>query len=250
MMTMGGTEMIKPDIRGLEKFTLVDYPGNLACVVFFGHCNFRCPFCHNPCLVLDPESQPRLRFDEFLRFLDSRQGKLDGVVISGGEATLSPVLPEFVAAIKERNFKVKLDTNASNPDVVIKLYEAGLIDALGIDYKASADNYKQITASTDPDIVTKIHELLFFAVRNQIQLDTRTTVHKALHSIEQLEQIYTELATINVPYWVLQQFNPIDTLDEELAKIATYSDLELVKIARRIAPDMVKVRGLTGLYLS
>ncbi|MFA6714325.1 MAG: radical SAM protein, partial [Victivallaceae bacterium] len=110
------------NIRGIRRFSLVDFPGKMACVVFVGDCNFRCAYCHNPCLVFDPESQPLISEDEFFGFLEKRRGKLDGVVISGGEPTLQKNLLPFVKKIKAMDFLVKLDTNGSLPEKVFAIH--------------------------------------------------------------------------------------------------------------------------------
>ena len=120
------------DLRGFAKFSLVDYPGKIAAIVFSGGCNLRCPFCHNPCLVLDPTSQPRVTEREFFKFLDTRRNLLEGVVVSGGEPTLQKDLAEFVSGIKERGFLVKLDTNGTRPEVLEELLKKRVVDDLGI----------------------------------------------------------------------------------------------------------------------
>ncbi len=229
------------------RFSMVDFPGKIACVVFCARCNFRCPFCHNPHLVLDPDSQPRVRMPQILHFMQSRVGKLEGIVISGGEPTLDPELPGFAKQMTDMGFAVKLDTNGSHPEILKSLYEAGCLHALGIDYKAPSGKYNEIANSGISDIAGRVKRSLAFALENHIRLDVRTTVHKNLLSFEDLQTMRSELNSIGVKDWNLQQFNPVDTLDETISKTPTYSELELISFARKLSST--KVRGLTGIYL-
>ncbi len=221
------------DLRGFAKFSLVDYPGKISAIVFAGGCNLRCPFCHNPCLVLDPTSQPRVTEREFFKFLDSRKGLLEGVVVSGGEPTLQKNLAEFIAGIKERGFLVKLDTNGTHPEVLEPLLAAHSLDDLGIDYKVPAARYAEVAA--DPAqgemFAANVAKSIRMALANGIEPDIRTTVHREL----------------GVDRWYLQQFNPVEVLADGLEKCETYADSELAKIAHALDPQgRVRVRGLHG----
>ena len=128
-------------ICGLNKTTLLDYPGRLSAVLFLGNCNFRCAFCQNKSLVLEPESQPTILEDEVLYFLKKRSNLLQGVCITGGEPTLSPDLPNFIAKIKAIGLPVKLDTNGYLPDVIQNLLSDKLIDMIAMDIKNSPSGY-------------------------------------------------------------------------------------------------------------
>ena len=127
-------------IYGLNKTTLLDYPGRVAATIFLGGCNFRCPFCQNSSLVLNPSSQPELSVTEVLSFLKKRQGILEGVCVTGGEPALSPDLPEFLAEIRALGYPVKLDTNGTRPDLLKELAGEGLIQMAAVDIKACPDN--------------------------------------------------------------------------------------------------------------
>ena len=237
------------DLRGFAKFSLVDYPGRIACIVFSGGCNLRCPFCHNPCLVLDPASQPRVTEREFFKFLDSRRGLLEGVVISGGEPTLQKDLPEFVAGIRERGFMVKLDTNGTRPEVLSRLLEAPGVDALGIDYKLPAARYSEVAADPESgrELADKVAASLRLALASGIEPDVRTTVHRAMLSPDDLKRMWQELSALGVKRWFLQQFNPVEVLADGLEKLETYADSELARLARSLDPSgAVRVRGLHG----
>ena len=233
------------DLRGLYKFTLVDYPGRIACIIFTGGCNFRCPYCHNAALVLDPGSQPRVTEAEFFNFLASRQGRLEGVVISGGEPTIHADLPEFCAKIKAMGFLLKLDTNSTNPEMVYQIHREVGIDALGLDFKAPAARYAELTGSKDTDIADKVLNIIAFALKEGIEADIRTTVHKRLLSPADLQAMADALASLGAPTWTLQQFNPVEVIDDYLPEVETYSDAELVALARKLGSN-VRVRGLNG----
>ena len=132
-------------ICGFNKTTLLDYPGRVACTIFLGGCNFRCPFCQNGALVVEPDTQYGYSEDEILAFLKKRKGILDGVCVSGGEPTLAPELPEFLGRIRELGYDIKLDTNGSRPSVVKKLAADGLINKVAMDIKACPSNYHVLT---------------------------------------------------------------------------------------------------------
>ena len=235
------------NIRGMVRFTLVDFPGKMACVAFVGDCNFRCGYCHNPCLVFDPESQPLISEEEFFAFLKKRQGKLDGVVISGGEPILRKPLLPFIKKIKEMGFAVKLDTNGSMPDKVFKIHKEVGLDALGVDYKAPADKYKNISRCQVSEPGKKALKVIQFALKQKIMLDVRTTVHKALLSEADLATMREELNSVGLKTWTLQQFHAGDIIDDALLEKETYKDSELIKIARSLGNT--NVRGLNGIIL-
>ena len=128
-------------ILGLNKTTLLDYPGELAATIFLGGCNFRCPYCHNRDLVISPSSLPPYSLEEILAFLSKRRGILGNVCISGGEPTLNPDLPEFLGKIKTLGYSIKLDTNGSNPDMLKLLIDERLINYCAMDIKNSPEKY-------------------------------------------------------------------------------------------------------------
>ena len=233
------------NIRGINKFTLVDYPGKIACIIFVGNCNFICPYCHNPFLVVDPESQPLISDSDFFTFLEKRIGKLDAVVISGGEPTLRKELLIFLQKIKELGFLIKIDTNGSNPEIVKKLYNDGYLDYLGIDYKYPLNKYSELTRTNSAHVGLSVQKTIAFAVNSKIPYDIRTTVHKELLSYEDLNIMRKELTGLGVEEWMLQQFNPVDILDEELLRLTTYSDTELANIAKNL--PSTKARGMKNL---
>jgi pyruvate formate lyase activating enzyme len=232
------------DIRGITKFSLEDYPGMMSCIIFAGKCNFRCPYCHNPHLVLHHENLPYISETEIFDFLDSRRGKLDGVVISGGEPAIYEDLPDFARQIKEKGFSVKIDTNGSFPERIIKMCESGLVDMLGLDYKAPADMYAEVTGSSLSGLAGRVHKLIDYAVRHGVPCDVRTTVHRRFHSPAVLGRMRSELDMLGVGCWHLQQFHPVEVIDDSLLAEETYSDREIMQLARELGSGTM-VRGIS-----
>ena len=182
-------------IKGLQKVTLLDYPGKIACTVFLGGCNFRCPFCHNGSLVLPDRMGQDVGYDELLAFLDARRGRLQGVCVSGGEPTLHKDLPLLLSEIKARGFEVKLDTNGTDPEMLLSLINDGLVDYVAMDIKNSPDKYL-ITAGLSADGVAKGAELLekvkqsaSILMQGRVDFEFRTTLMKELHTSEDMEAI-------------------------------------------------------------
>lgn len=171
-------------ISGLQKLTLLDYPGRVACTVFLGGCNFRCPFCHNSEL-LGADAEEFMKAEELLAFLKSRVGILEGVCITGGEPTLQKDLPELLRAIKEMGYAVKLDTNGYRPDVLKALVEEGLVDYVAMDVKNSPERYA-ITCGIESDgfDLSRIEESMRFLMEGAVDYEFRTTVVKPLHDEE------------------------------------------------------------------
>ena len=229
-------------IHGLRKFSLIDYPGRISCVVFLGSCNFRCPFCHNPVLIFDPESQGTLSGEELSDFFSQRRGKLDAAVFSGGEPSLDPDLNRYARLAKDAGLNVKLDTNGSFPEVIESLWADGLLDALGIDFKAPVRKYNWICGNPDPQIPARVQKSIAFAVKNGIELDVRTTVHRSLLQEDDLRTMYDELSSLGVAQWTLQQFHSAELIDESLNNTPTWTDKELKAIAASLGP-MTRVRG-------
>lgn len=175
-------------IHGLNKTTLLDYPGHLAATVFTGGCNFRCPFCQNKSLVLNPETQPILDEKEVLDYFEKRKNILEGVCITGGEPTLQKDLPKFLKKIKDLGLKVKLDTNGYRPEVIKDLFEKGLLDYVAMDIKASKEKYGEVAGVSDL-VVSKIEASVNYIIANLPDYEFRTTVVKELHSPEEILKI-------------------------------------------------------------
>ena len=167
------------NISGLQKMTLLDYPGKVACTVFLFGCNYRCPFCHNAEL-LEGKAEPLMTKEEFLSFLSKRKGLLDAVCISGGEPTLSAGLKELMADIKALGFSVKLDTNGSRPAILRELVEAGLVDYVAMDIKNGPSRYAETCGLPKVDLAA-IEESAAFLMSGAVASEFRTTVVDPLH---------------------------------------------------------------------
>ncbi len=176
------------EIHGLNKLTLLDYPGHTAATIFTGGCNFRCPYCHNKELVIHPEAYPTIPEDEVMDFLKSRIGKLQGVCITGGEATLQKDLEDTIRAIREMGYLVKLDTNGYQPKILNKLLEEKLLDYVAMDIKNSREKYAQTAGVAQMDI-SLLEESVELLKNSGITCEFRTTVVKELHSIEDIQAI-------------------------------------------------------------
>ena len=166
-------------ISGLQKMTLLDFPGKVACTVFLQGCNYRCPFCHNSDL-LPGKGEELMTSDELIAFLKKRQGLLDGVCISGGEPTLCPDLEELLTSVKALGFAVKLDTNGSRPQVLKELVAKGLVDYVAMDVKNSPQRYAETVGLTHFDL-GPTEESLRFLIGGKVDYELRTTVVKPLH---------------------------------------------------------------------
>ena len=175
------------DIAGLQKLTLLDYPGKVACTVFLPGCNLRCPFCHNASLVLPGRQSSSMTQEAFLEFLRGRKGKLDGVCVTGGEPTLHHDLPELLAAIKEMGFALKLDTNGTRPQVLRQLLDAGLVDYVAMDIKNSPQAYA-VTCG-DVDVLELVQQSVRLLEESSIDHEFRTTVLHPYHTPQTLAAI-------------------------------------------------------------
>ena len=175
-------------VHGFQKLTLLDYPGRLACTIFLGSCNFRCPFCQNSGLVLAPEQEPTVPLEEIMETLKKRRGILDGVCITGGEPTVSRELPEIVKEIKKLGYAVKLDTNGTNPGMVKTMVEKGLLDYVAMDIKNSPEKYRE-TAGVENITLEAVCETVEFLKSGKIEYEFRTTVTRELHKKEDFLKI-------------------------------------------------------------
>lgn len=179
-------------ILGLNKTTLLDYPGCVAATIFTGGCNFRCPFCHNSGLVLMPSAGEVISEEEVLAFLKKRRNVLKGVCITGGEPTLQADLPDFISRIREIGYQVKLDTNGYKPETLKGLLEEGLLDYVAMDIKNSPDKY---AASSGMDGMEhdfnlgKIRESVDLLMGGSVEYEFRTTVVRELHTLGDLVRI-------------------------------------------------------------
>lgn len=222
-------------IGGLQKLTLIDYPGKLSAAVFLVGCNFRCPYCHNPDLIkINPEKK-YLNEESFFAYLKKRQGILEGVCVSGGEPLLFSELTVFLQKIKKLDYKIKLDTNGTSPDFLQKLINKKLIDFIAMDIKASPENYSQV-CGVKVDI-NKIQKTIKIIMTSGLAYEFRTTVLPKFHNLEEIEKIAKMIK--GADKYFLQNFNNKITLDPSLNKEKSFTDKELVDL-KKIALKYVK----------
>ena len=234
------------NIAGLQKMTLLDYPGKVACTVFLGGCNFRCPFCHNSSLLC-ASAPEEMTPEQLLSFLKRRQGLLDGVCITGGEPTLSPDLGQLLEQIKALGFSVKLDTNGTNPRMLKELARAGLIDYVAMDIKNCPRRYPQ-TAGIPGLALEKIEESMAFLLTGSLEYEFRTTVVEELHSDADFTEIGLWLQKLAPDHkakrFFLQCYR--DTESVLLPGLHAPNPEKLHHFARLLRPfvDSVEIRGV------
>lgn len=190
-------------ILGLNKTTLLDYPGRVACTIFLGGCNFRCPFCHNKDIVLMSDTIDAYSQDEIFAFLKKRKGILTGVCITGGEPTINNDLPDFISDIKRLGYKIKLDTNGSSPAMLTSLIDNRLIDCCAMDIKNAPEKYDTTVSFPALIAVKKSVELLLSQPsegEHGFSYEFRTTLVKELHDEADLLSICKWIASANAYY--------------------------------------------------
>jgi pyruvate formate lyase activating enzyme len=217
---------------GLQKTTLVDYPGKVAATVFVAGCNFRCPYCHNPELVL-PElikKQPKIKEKEIFDFLTKRKNLLEGICITGGEPTMQSDLIEFVKKVKDLGFLIKLDTNGSCPDVLDNLINEKLIDYVAMDVKAPKEKYEIF--SEDEDIVEKIDKSIELLKQDKINYEFRTTLVSDLLDEQDILSIVNWIKF--APHYYLQRFQNSKVLDQKFKNAKPWSEQRTRKLIKKI----------------
>lgn len=227
-------------IGGLQKFTLLDYPGKIAAVVFTMGCNFRCPFCHNPELVNPKEIdyENGIKEDSILKFLSSRKRDLDGVCITGGEPTLQLGLTEFIKKIKKMGFLIKVDTNGSYPNVVESLIKNKLVDYVAMDIKTTPEKYKIV--ATEKNIIEKIERSINIVANSNSELELRTTVVPGIVNARDFDRIIKWINSIDkkvfskLSRYSIQNFRSNKTLSADFRNVKPCKKEELEKIAKKI----------------
>ena len=228
-------------ISGLQKLTLLDFPGRTACTVFFYGCNFRCPFCHNAFLVTEMDDGQGIEEDDFFDFLESRRGRLDGVAITGGEPMLQSGLRDFIYNIKKRGFGVKLDTNGTFPDKLGSLINEGLLDYVAVDIKNSKEKYHLITGVPSPDVPT-IERTVELLKKDRVDYEFRTTLVRGYHTEEDIANIGEWIS--GAKRWFLQAFKDSGNVIEKGLDGFSYEEYQrLLDIARRFVTN-AQLRGV------
>lgn len=220
-------------VVGLQKLTLLDYPGHVACTVFTGGCNFRCPFCHNAPLVLPERMGSDTNEEEVLKFLKKRIGVLDGVAVTGGEPLIHKSLPDFLAAVKDMGYMIKLDTNGSFPEALRNVVEKGLVDRVAMDIKNSPEAYGETIGLPGFDLKA-VEESKNLLLSGKIDYEFRTTVVKGIHTKESLAQA-AEWIKGAKEYYLQQYKDSGDVINPE--KLSAFSEEEM----KLLLEEVVKI---------
>ncbi|MBU4217245.1 anaerobic ribonucleoside-triphosphate reductase activating protein [Candidatus Parcubacteria bacterium] len=243
-------------IGGLEKFSLIDYPGHLAAIVFTSGCNFRCHFCYNPMLVepgrissSDDKEKGRslgtgfnqIQESDLFEFLQTRVGKIDAVVVTGGEPTLHHDLPEFIKKLKDLGFKVKLDTNGTNPQALKNLLEQSLIDYIAMDIKGPFEKYDLVVgAQINKD---DLAETISLIKASGLSYEFRSTIVPGLHEFDDVAKMGEMIK--GAQKWFLQPFkSDVELVNNAFKNATTYSDADMEKMCEvgKMYVDFCEVR--------
>ncbi|MBR5761426.1 MAG: anaerobic ribonucleoside-triphosphate reductase activating protein [Lachnospiraceae bacterium] len=227
-------------IHGFNKTTLLDYPGLVAATIFTGACNFRCPYCHNADLVLNPSSQPMIPEEEILSHLRKRKGITQGVCITGGEPTLQKDLKDFIKKLKELDLKVKLDSNGYKPEVLKDLVKDNLLDYIAMDVKAPLEEY-DVIAGVKLD-TSKLKESIDFLIAGDLPFEFRTTVIKDFHTRESFEKI-SELIKGAKNYYLQGYIDSANVIQPGLTSY-TYEEMQEFLPIFEGKVEHVEIRGV------
>jgi pyruvate formate lyase activating enzyme len=229
------------EIKGIEKFSSRDFPGHISSTVFLGGCTFRCPYCHNSQLVLEPEAIPSMSADWFLSYLDGRKGWLEAICFTGGEPLLHEDLEDLIRIVRERGLLVKLDTNGSFPDRLEALLALGLLDWVAMDIKAPLERYRDVTRSAiDVEKIVRSVDLLR---GSGIRHHFRTTVVPGLIGLDDIVKIGEWLR--GGDRYLIQQFVPQSTIDPAYLEVKPFRRAELEEIVAAAKPYFGEV-GIEG----
>jgi len=213
-------------IGGIQKLSLVDYPGKACAALFTIGCNMRCGYCHNPELVLPERYADTIPEQDILAFLETRIDRLQAVAISGGEPTMHDDLPDFIKKVRAMGFLIKLDSNGTNPDMLRRMFGENLIDYIAMDIKGALRNYQEIVAR--PVDLDAILESIALIKASGIDHEFRTTVVKSQITWDDFDDIGRMIA--GSPRFALQKFRPTRTLNLQFLKETTYSDEEFEQL--------------------
>ncbi len=227
-------------IEGLQKTTLLDYPGYVACTIFAHGCNLRCPFCHNAGLVVrKPENI--ISIEELEAFLNKRKGILDGVCLTGGEPLMQKDVIDFLRFLKSFGYKVKLDTNGFYPERLAEAIENGLVDYIAMDIKSSRENYSKAVGIPDIDI-SKVEESVKLIMGSGIDYEFRTTAVKGLHIVSDFEKIGEWLQGAR-KYFIQQFIDSGDIISDGLEAFSKEETQKLLAAVRK-GIETAEIRGL------
>ncbi len=214
--------------------SLIDWEGKIVSTLYLPSCNFRCPYCYNCDLILHPENFPDISHREIDNYLLERKDFIDGICMSGGEPTLYPDLTTYFKGIKDKDFLIKLDTNGTNPKLIEKLLNLGLVDYIAMDIKSSLDfeNYSKAAGIKDKIMLEKVKDSIELIMNSKIDYEFRTTIVPLLHSDETIMEIARYIA--GAKKYVLQNFSPLEkTLDPSFQKIKPSSDEKMQELSEK-----------------
>ncbi|MCD6473228.1 anaerobic ribonucleoside-triphosphate reductase activating protein [Candidatus Aerophobetes bacterium] len=222
------------EFKGFEKLSLIEYPGKIVSVVFTGGCNFRCPFCHNPDLVLNSKKLPSISEEEVINYLISKRKYLDGLAITGGEPTIHKNLPNFLIKVKRANFLIELETNGTEPSMIKKLIDNHLIDYVAMDIKSPLiwEKYREAAGINSKELFERVKQSVRLLLKSKVEYEFRTTVVPGLLTEEDIIKIAEQIE--GTKKYALQQFIPNKSLQEDYKHIKPYSLEELEKIKERV----------------
>jgi len=226
------------NIQGFQKMTLLDYPGKVACIVFTGGCNLRCPFCHNGSLVKKPVANGNM-LAEVMDYLEQRKGIVDGVVITGGEPLLQGDLADFIARVKEKGFLIKLDTNGALPARLKQILATGNIDYVAMDIKSSPEGYAK-AAGSDIDI-ENFRQSVEIIKQSGIDHEFRTTAVKGIHKAEDFIAIAQWIGP-EEKYFIQKYVDSGDILSEGNSGFSAAEYEEILQTVKEIIPK-AQLRG-------
>ncbi len=232
--------VIKMLIKGLQKLTLLDFPGRTACTVFTAGCNFRCPFCHNAVLVTGNDGD-YYDEDEIFDFLKKRKSVLDGVAVTGGEPLLQHDIERFLYEIKDMGYAVKLDTNGSFPEKLDGILQLGLVDYVAMDVKNHFDKYAVTVGieNFDVDAVKKSMEIL---KNSGVEYEFRTTVTENFHTLDDIEKLAKQIS--GTEHYFLQNFEDSGNLiDENCRGVSRDKMREMLETVKKYVPN-ARLRGM------
>ncbi|KPV64239.1 MAG: molybdenum cofactor biosynthesis protein A [Candidatus Bathyarchaeota archaeon BA2] len=235
------------EIKGVIDLSLVDWDGKVSSVLFLSRCNFRCPFCQNPALVLHPEKEKTIPFEQVENYLKKQRNWIDGVCITGGEPTLHSDLPDLCSKLKEMGFLVKVDTNGTNPTMVKELIEKGLVDYIALDVKAplTVEKYSKVTGINAEKLLGKVKETMKILLESNMDYEFKTTVVPTLHEEEDIKELCNSIK--GCKKYVLQKFDVSlgkKTLDPAFSKLKPFTDEEMktfLTMVQELLPN-VKLR--------
>lgn len=230
-------------IGGFQKLTLLDFPGQMACIVFTPGCNFRCPYCHNAGLALRREDAGEVSEEEVLAYLEKRRGLLEGVVVTGGEPLLQPDLEEFLRKARDLGYLIKLDTNGSFPQRLDGLLQAGLLDYVAMDLKHSPEGYSKAAGTDASLLLPRIGQSVSLLLQGRVPYEFRTTLVKGLHTPGDVERIAGWIAG-DSPYYLQSYADSGDILSPEGLGAFSREELEqMLLLAKKHCPR-ASLRGL------